>query len=71
MSDIRIKSWLQFFQEVRLELAKMIWPKWDEFVGAATVVFLLILAFSIYLGGVDFVLNYLMNSVFSKIFEVG
>jgi preprotein translocase subunit SecE len=32
---------------------------------------LLILAFSIYLGGVDFVLNYLMNSVFSKIFEVG
>ncbi|HLB93712.1 MAG TPA: preprotein translocase subunit SecE [Candidatus Babeliales bacterium] len=71
MSDIRIKSWLQFFQEVRIELAKMIWPKWNEFIGATTVVFLLILAFSIYLGGVDFGLNYLMNSVFNKIFGIG
>ena len=71
MSGSRIKSWWQFFSEVRLELSKMVWPKWEEFVGATVVVFLIILAFALYLGGLDWGLNYLLNNVFSKIFEVG
>ena len=71
MLNNRIKSLGQFFSEVKVELSKMTWPKWNEFVGATAVVFLLVLVFSIYLGGLDFVLNFALNKVFSKIFNIG
>jgi preprotein translocase subunit SecE len=43
----------QFVKEVHLELSKVTWPKFDEFVGSTIVVLLLMSFFSIYLGLVD------------------
>lgn len=48
-----VKNALQFLQEVRIELSKVVWPKYDEFVGSTIVVLLLVCAFAIYLGLVD------------------
>ena len=43
----------QFVKEVHLELSKVTWPKFNEWVGSTVVVLLLMSFFSIYLGLVD------------------
>lgn len=48
-----VKDLVQFFQEVKVELSKIIWPKFDEFVGSTVVVLFLVAVFAIYLGLVD------------------
>ena len=53
-----------FLREVRAELLKVVWPKYDEFVGSTIVVLLLVCAFAIYLGGVDLGLSQLARYIF-------
>ena len=48
-----IKDVTQFIKDVQLEISKVIWPKFNEFVGSVIVVLLLMSFFSIYLGLVD------------------
>ncbi len=48
-----MKNVAQFVKEVHLELSKVTWPKFNEFVGSTIVVLLLMSFFSIYLGVVD------------------
>lgn len=48
-----VSQWLQFFKEVHLEMAKVIWPTMPEFIGATVIVLILMTAFSIYLGVID------------------
>ena len=43
----------QFLKEVRQEMARVEWPKPEEFIGATIVTLLLVLFFTIYLGLVD------------------
>jgi len=59
-----MKNVTQFVKEVHLELSKVTWPKFDEFVGSTIVVLLLMSFFSIYLGLVDKGLTELMKIVF-------
>ena len=47
-------NFVLFLKEVRQELAKVIWPTWDELVGSTIIVLIIIEAFSIYLGALDF-----------------
>jgi len=44
----------QFLREVSVELKKVVWPNFDEFVGSTVIVLVLICAFAIYLGLADF-----------------
>ncbi len=44
---------VRFLKEVRAELARIEWPKPDEFVGSTMVVLVLVALFSIFLFGVD------------------
>ena len=55
---------ITFFKEVRQELAKVAWPNFDEFVGSTVVVLIIIAAFAIYLGAVDFGLGYLSEFIY-------
>lgn len=59
-----MKDLVQFLQEVKIELSKVIWPKPDEFFGATLVVLLVVAASAIYLGIVDFALTQLMSYIF-------
>jgi preprotein translocase SecE subunit len=43
----------QFLKEVRAEMARVEWPKPEEFIGATIVTLLLVIFFTIYLGLVD------------------
>jgi preprotein translocase subunit SecE len=49
-----VKDVGQFLQEVRLELGRVVWPKFQEWTGATIVVLFLVFVFALYLGFVDF-----------------
>jgi preprotein translocase SecE subunit len=55
---------LQFFHEVRIEFSKVVWPKFNEFVGSTLVVLLLVCAFAIYLGAIDLAFSKLAKYIF-------
>ena len=59
-----IKNVTQFVKEVHLELSKVSWPKFDEFIGSTIVVLVLVTFFSVYLGLIDLGLSELMRRVF-------
>jgi preprotein translocase subunit SecE len=59
-----IKNVTQFVKEVHLELSKVTWPKFDEFIGSTIVVLVLVTFFSVYLGLIDLGLSELMRRVF-------
>jgi len=63
-----IKNVTQFVKEVQLELSKVTWPKFDEWLGSTVVVLLLMSFFSIYLGLVDKGLTELMK-VISRLYS--
>ena len=44
-----------FLKEVKVELSKVIWPKREEFIGSIIVVMLVLIAFTIFFGLVNYV----------------
>jgi len=54
---------MQFLREVRAELLKVVWPKFDEFQGSTIVVLLLVCAFAIYFFVIDLGLSQLAQYV--------
>jgi preprotein translocase subunit SecE len=60
-----VKNVLQFFQEVRLELSKVDWPSFQEFVGSTLVVLVLVCFFAVYLGIIDLGLSKLATYIFT------
>lgn len=54
----------QFLQEVKLELSRVEWPTYGEFVGSLIVAFVVILFFALFLGVSDKVLAAIMKQIF-------
>jgi len=61
-----VMNLITFFKEVRQELAKVAWPSFNEFVGSTIVVLIIIAAFAVYLGIVDFSLRQLSEFVYAQ-----
>lgn len=61
-----MKNITQFLIEVRSELAKVQWPKWNDLIESAVVVLLIVVAFSIFLFFVDFGFSRLARIVFKS-----
>jgi len=59
-----VKSVVQFLQGVKVELTKVIWPKFDDFIGSTVVVLVLVFLFAIYLGSIDFGFSALARYIF-------
>jgi preprotein translocase subunit SecE len=55
----------QFLTEVKAEMAKVVWPSSSEVVGSTIVVLIIVTAFSLYLGAVDFLLSKVATWVFA------
>lgn len=53
----------QFLHEVRVELSKVMWPSFDEFIGSTIVVLFLVAIFAIYLGALDAIFYWLAHYV--------
>lgn len=59
-----MKDIIKFLQEVKAELAKITWPSRNELIGSVIIVLLIVCAFSVYLGVVDFVLYKIAGRIF-------
>lgn len=70
MSSGRTRGLGRFFREVHGEFVKIVWPARREFVGAVIVTVIIMCFFALYLGTVDFCLNWLMRTVFSDILGI-
>ena len=55
-----------FLKEVRLEIKKVNWPTRQEVLRYTAIVIGVSLAVAIYLGGIDFILNTLLNRLILK-----
>lgn len=51
-----------FFKESRLELKKVTWPTRQETVRYTITVIIMSVVTAIFLGGIDFILQYLLNA---------
>ncbi len=60
------KKIADFFQEVKLELKKVVFPTKKEVVGSTWVVIITVLVSAFFLGLVDMGLGRLMNLAFSR-----
>ena len=54
----------QFLQEVKVELSRVEWPTFPEFVGSVIVVFIVVLAFALFLGVVDKAISWAIKNIF-------
>lgn len=59
-----MKNLSHFLTEVKIELSKVVWPSFNELVGSIVVVFILVIAFAIYLGVVDLVFYRIAQQLF-------
>ena len=58
-----MKDVAKFFNEVRVELSKVIWPSWDEWIGSTIIVLVLVTFFAAYLGSIDLGLTKIVKYV--------
>lgn len=56
---------LQFLREFRVEMKKVTWPSRKDTIAATSVVIIITLIISFYLGGVDILLTKVMNYILS------
>ena len=61
-----MKDVMQFFNEVKVELSRVVWPKFDEFLGSTIVVMVIVAAFAVYLGALDFGFVHLARYIFEQ-----
>lgn len=61
-----MKEVVQFLKEVRVELSRVVWPDFNEFIGATIVVLILITCFAIYLGIVDLGISRVAGYIFKS-----
>ena len=59
-----MKNISQFLVEVKGELSKVVWPGYDELIDSIIVVLILVIAFSIYLGSIDFIFYRIAQQLF-------
>ncbi|OGS05664.1 MAG: preprotein translocase subunit SecE [Elusimicrobia bacterium RIFCSPLOWO2_12_FULL_59_9] len=56
----------QFFKEVVSELRKVTWLSRQQMLGSTTVVIVLVVVLSLFVGAVDFLLSIFMGSLLGK-----
>jgi len=59
-----MKNMWQFLHEVKVELSKVEWPTFPALMGAAIVVFVVVVIAMLFLGVVDKVISTLIKQIF-------
>ena len=57
---------LTYFQEVKSELSKVVWPKREDVVRLTLVVVLVSLIFGVFTGGLDFIFTKFLEVLVSR-----
>ena len=59
-----MKNVSQFLQEVRVELSKVEWPTFSEFVRVAAMVAVVVTVLALFLGSVDRIISVIVKQIF-------
>jgi len=59
-----MKQFSKFLREVKLELSRVEWPRFQEFIGAALVTLVVVVVFAIFLGVVDKLISVVAKHMF-------
>jgi len=59
-----MKNFGRYLKEVRVEMAKVVWPRFPELVGATIIVLILVAFLAVFLFGVDSVLQLLTKKIY-------
>ena len=54
-------SIVQYFNDVRSELRKVVWPSREAAINLTIIVIIVVIVMTVILGGVDFVFNQILN----------
>lgn len=60
-----MKNLTQFLSEVRVELSRVEWPTFNDFIGATVVVLCIVAIFAVFFGIVDKALSIIAQYIFS------
>lgn len=60
-----LKNITDFLGQVKAELLKIEWPSFDEFIGSTIITLVIVLFFSLFVGGVDRALAFLAKQIFT------
>lgn len=60
-----INNMIQFFDGVKKEFSKVVWPSRQELFEATVVVLVIVAFFALYLGGIDLVFRTVAGKVFN------
>ena len=61
-----VKAAIDFLQEVRLELTKVVWPKREEVIKLTLIVFMISGIIGAYVGGLDYAFTKILELVIAK-----
>ena len=61
-----MKAIINYLQEVRVELKKVVWPKREQVVKLTIIIFIISTLVAIYMGGLDFGLTKLLETLILK-----
>jgi preprotein translocase subunit SecE len=53
----------KFFNDVYVEMQKVAWPSREELIGSTTVVIIMSVTMAIFIGTVDRILNFIVNTL--------
>jgi preprotein translocase subunit SecE len=57
---------MQFYRETTAELRKVVWPTRDQAVNLTIIVIVVVVAMSLFLGGVDAVLSQILRFILAR-----
>lgn len=60
-----MKDIWRYFKEIRIEMAKVVWPSFAELIGATIVVLILVAILATFLFGVDTGLKWVAQKVYA------
>ncbi|MCL4367522.1 preprotein translocase subunit SecE [Patescibacteria group bacterium] len=61
-----MKAILDFLSEVKVELAKVVWPSRDTTIKLTVIVILVTVTVGFFIGGVDYLLTQILSAVINK-----
>ncbi|MCH7730415.1 preprotein translocase subunit SecE [Patescibacteria group bacterium] len=61
-----MKAIINYLQEVRVELKKVVWPKREQVVKLTVIIFIISTLVAVYMGGLDFGLTKLLETLILK-----
>ena len=61
----KIKELIQFFEESKVEIKKVVWPTRKETIQTCVAVLVLSLVMALYLGAVDFAFSKIVEAILS------